>query len=149
MIVCIDTCVLLQAAKAGHPFHVIFDAWFQRRFRWAVSNDILTEYQEIIVLLSRSLPKRMPSPDRGRRIRVVPASKMVGLIAHVIASADGWVGEVSAVKFTMPQRRWWNSRPRRHRHDPPTRAGFASDARARLRRALKRILPKRRPDAKL
>jgi len=52
MIVCIDTCVLLQAAKAGHPSHVIFEAWFQRRFRWAVSNEILTEYQEIIVLHS-------------------------------------------------------------------------------------------------
>ena len=50
MIVCIDTCVLLQAARAGHPFHVIFDAWFQRRFQWAVSNEILTEYQEIIGL---------------------------------------------------------------------------------------------------
>ncbi len=49
MIVCIDTCVLLQAAKAGHPSHVIFEAWFQRQFRWAVSNEILTEYQEILV----------------------------------------------------------------------------------------------------
>jgi putative PIN family toxin of toxin-antitoxin system len=49
MIVCIDTCVLLQAAKAGHPFHVIFDAWFSRGFRWAVSNEVLTEYQEMIV----------------------------------------------------------------------------------------------------
>ena len=48
MIVCIDTNVLLQAAKAGHPHHVIFDAWFQRKFRWALSNDIITEYQELI-----------------------------------------------------------------------------------------------------
>jgi len=52
MTVCIDTCVLLQAARAGHPYHVIFDAWFQRRFRWAVSNEILTEYQEIIAVHS-------------------------------------------------------------------------------------------------
>jgi len=50
MIVCIDTCVLLQAGKAGHPFQVIFDAWFQRRLKWAVSNEVLTEHQEIIVL---------------------------------------------------------------------------------------------------
>ncbi len=54
MIVCIDTCVLLQAARAGHPYHIIFDAWFQRRFCWAVSNEILTEYQEIVVLNSGS-----------------------------------------------------------------------------------------------
>ena len=52
MIVCIDTCVLLQAGKAGHPFQVIFDAWFQRRLKWAVSNEVLTKYQEIIVLHS-------------------------------------------------------------------------------------------------
>jgi uncharacterized protein len=48
MIVCIDTNVLLQAAKEGHPYSAIIAAWFQRRFLWAVSNDILTEYEEII-----------------------------------------------------------------------------------------------------
>lgn len=48
MIVCIDTNVLLHAAKPDHPFHVIFAGWFQRKFRWAISNDVLTEYEEII-----------------------------------------------------------------------------------------------------
>ena len=48
MIVCIDTNVLLQAANPDHFFHTIFDGWFQRRFRWALSNDVLTEYEEII-----------------------------------------------------------------------------------------------------
>jgi len=48
MIVCIDTNVLLQAVNPDHHFHTIFDGWFQRRFRWAVSNDVLMEYEEII-----------------------------------------------------------------------------------------------------
>jgi predicted nucleic acid-binding protein len=48
MIVCIDTHVLIQAAKAGHPLNVIFTGWLQRKFLWAVSNDILNEYEEIL-----------------------------------------------------------------------------------------------------
>jgi putative PIN family toxin of toxin-antitoxin system len=48
MIVCIDTNVLVQASKAGHPMHVIFTAWFQRKFLWAVSTDILIEYEEML-----------------------------------------------------------------------------------------------------
>lgn len=49
MIVCIDTNVLIQAAKKSHPFAVIIRAWLHRKFVWAVSNEILLEYQEIIV----------------------------------------------------------------------------------------------------
>ena len=56
MIVCIDTNVLLQAAKEGHPFSVIIAAWFRRRFLWAVSNEVLTEYEEVIT--QRSGPQR-------------------------------------------------------------------------------------------
>ena len=48
MIVCIDTNVFIQASKATHPQHEIFRGWFQRKFRWALSNDILTEYEEIL-----------------------------------------------------------------------------------------------------
>lgn len=48
MIVCVDTNVLMQAAKAGHPLHAIFTGWLQRKFKWAVSNDILTEYEEML-----------------------------------------------------------------------------------------------------
>lgn len=48
MIVCIDTNVFVQASKAGHRLEVIFKAWFQRRFRWAISTDILAEYEEIL-----------------------------------------------------------------------------------------------------
>jgi hypothetical protein len=40
--------VFLQASKAGHPFDVMFAAWFQRKFRWAISHDILTEYEKML-----------------------------------------------------------------------------------------------------
>lgn len=46
MIVCIDTNVLLQASKAGHPLQELFTAWMQRKFLWALSNDILHEYED-------------------------------------------------------------------------------------------------------
>ncbi|HRQ90194.1 MAG TPA: putative toxin-antitoxin system toxin component, PIN family [Bacteroidia bacterium] len=49
MIACIDTNVFVQASKAGHPLHVIFTSWLQRKFLWALSNDILAEYEEILV----------------------------------------------------------------------------------------------------
>ncbi len=48
MIVCIDTNVLVQAAKTEHPLHAIFLGWFQRKFLWAISNDIITEYEEML-----------------------------------------------------------------------------------------------------
>jgi putative PIN family toxin of toxin-antitoxin system len=49
MTVCLDTNVLLQAAKPGHDFEPIILAWLNRRFLWAVSTDILAEYREILV----------------------------------------------------------------------------------------------------
>ncbi len=48
MIVCLDTNTLLQAARPGNPCAPIIEAWLSRRFRWAVSNSILLEYQEVI-----------------------------------------------------------------------------------------------------
>lgn len=48
MIVCLDTNVLLQAAKPGHAFEPIMLAWLNRRFVWAVSTDILAEYREML-----------------------------------------------------------------------------------------------------
>jgi putative PIN family toxin of toxin-antitoxin system len=55
MIVCIDTNVFIQASKAGHPLSKIFAGWLARRFQWAVSNDILTEYQEMLTQRSGRL----------------------------------------------------------------------------------------------
>lgn len=49
MIVVVDTNVLLQALNQRHPFAVILDAWYAQRFIWAISTDILLEYQEVII----------------------------------------------------------------------------------------------------
>ncbi len=62
MIVCIDTSVFIQASKAGHPLHAIFTAWLRRKFRWALSHDILAEYEEI--LTQRSGRRRWLQFDR-------------------------------------------------------------------------------------
>lgn len=48
MVVCIDTNVVLGMFTAGHRCRPIFDAWFAGRFRWAVTTEILFEYEEIM-----------------------------------------------------------------------------------------------------
>lgn len=62
MIVCIDTNVLLQAAKAGHPFELIIQGWLNRRYQWAVSTSILWEYREVIT--QRSGARRWQELER-------------------------------------------------------------------------------------
>lgn len=49
MTVVLDTNVLLQSLNQRHPFAAILNAWHARQFIWAVSTDILLEYQEVIV----------------------------------------------------------------------------------------------------
>ena len=49
MIVVLDTNVLLQALNQRHPFAVILHSWHAGQFTWAVSTDILLEYQEVII----------------------------------------------------------------------------------------------------
>src|SRR5258708_568714 len=49
MIVVLDTNVVLQALNQRHPFAVILNAWHAGRFIWALSTDILQEYQEVII----------------------------------------------------------------------------------------------------
>ena len=49
MIVVLDTNVVLQSLNQRHPFAVILHAWYAGRFIWALSTDILLEYQEVIV----------------------------------------------------------------------------------------------------
>lgn len=80
MIVCIDTNVLLQAAKPDHNFTPIISAWFRRQFRLAVSTAILAEYEEIITRLS--------GPDRWRQLeRVFHLADARGdLLMHVSPS---------------------------------------------------------------
>ena len=49
MIVCIDTNALLPILSLSHRWGVILDVWIDGRFVWAVSTDILAEYEELIV----------------------------------------------------------------------------------------------------
>jgi uncharacterized protein len=49
VIVCLDTNTVLQASKRGHPFAPILESWVRGRLVWAVSTDILLEYQEVIL----------------------------------------------------------------------------------------------------
>jgi uncharacterized protein len=49
MIVVIDTNVVIQASDGSHPFSRIVDGWVAGKFLWAVSTDILFEYEEVMV----------------------------------------------------------------------------------------------------
>ncbi|HRQ87856.1 MAG TPA: putative toxin-antitoxin system toxin component, PIN family [Bacteroidia bacterium] len=48
MTVCIDTNTLVQARVPTHPHSPILEAAVFGRIHWAISNRILTEYEEII-----------------------------------------------------------------------------------------------------
>ena len=56
MTVCIDTNVVLGMFAARHPHRAIFDGWFAGRLCWAVTTEILFEYEEIMQLRA-SLPR--------------------------------------------------------------------------------------------
>lgn len=49
MTVCIDSNVLLGMFTASHAHRPILDAWLQKLFMWAVSTEILLEYEEIML----------------------------------------------------------------------------------------------------
>jgi putative PIN family toxin of toxin-antitoxin system len=48
MTVVIDTNVLVSGLNPRHPFSAILDAWVAGRLRWAVSTDVLVEYEEVV-----------------------------------------------------------------------------------------------------
>jgi len=48
MIVVIDTNVVIQASDGSHPFSKIIDGWVDGKFLWAVSTDIMFEYEEVM-----------------------------------------------------------------------------------------------------
>ena len=80
MIVCLDTNTVIQALADGHPFHPILDAWVAGRFTWAVSTEILLEYEEVLTRLSgparwRKLARLMDLAEltTGSIIRVTPS----------------------------------------------------------------------------
>jgi putative PIN family toxin of toxin-antitoxin system len=60
MIVCLDTNTVVQALAEGHPFHPILDAWVAGRLTWAVSTEVLLEYEEVLT--------RMSGPGRWRKL---------------------------------------------------------------------------------
>ena len=49
MTVVVDTNALLALLGREHPSGVIFDAYLAGKFAWAVSNEILLEYEEVVV----------------------------------------------------------------------------------------------------
>lgn len=48
MTVVIDTNALLTVLSLRHPHGRILDAWIDGKFSWALSNEILAEYEEIL-----------------------------------------------------------------------------------------------------
>lgn len=49
MIVCIDTNALMSMLSLSHPHRQILHEWVAGRFHWAVSTEILTEYEELLL----------------------------------------------------------------------------------------------------
>jgi uncharacterized protein len=62
MIVVIDTNVLLQIFSPRSPTPQIVQALLNGELRWAVSNEVLTEYEEIVT--QRSGPARWQQVER-------------------------------------------------------------------------------------
>src|ERR1700722_2641204 len=60
MIVCLDTNTVVQAMAQGHPYHPILDSWVAGRITWAISTEVLLEYEEVLT--------RMSSPARWRKL---------------------------------------------------------------------------------
>jgi putative PIN family toxin of toxin-antitoxin system len=80
MIVCLDTNTVVQALAEGHAFHPILDAWVAGRITWAVSTEVLLEYEEVLTRLSgparwRKLARLMDLAELtgGNLLRVTPS----------------------------------------------------------------------------
>jgi len=80
MIICLDTNTVVQALAEGHPFHPILDTWVAGRVIWAVSTEVLLEYEEILTRLSgaarwRKLTRLMDLAELTSRnlLRVTPS----------------------------------------------------------------------------
>ena len=52
MIVVVDTNAVLGAFTEGHAHRPLLDAWLDGRLTWAVSTEILLEYEEILARCS-------------------------------------------------------------------------------------------------
>lgn len=53
MTVVIDTNVVSVMFRANHPFRAILDEWTAGRFVWAVTTEILLEYEEVLSRLGQ------------------------------------------------------------------------------------------------
>ena len=80
MIVCLDTNILVQALAEGHSFHPILDAWVAGKLTWAVSTEVLLEYEEVLTRMSgprrwRKLARLMDLAEltSGNLLRVTPS----------------------------------------------------------------------------
>jgi len=80
MIVCLDTNTLVQALADNHPFHPILDAWVEGQIIWALSTEILLEYEEVLTRMSgqarwRKLARLMDLVELtgGNVLRVTPS----------------------------------------------------------------------------
>jgi ribonuclease D len=56
----LDTNTMVQALAEGHPFHSILDAWVAGQITWAVSTEVMLEYEEVLT--------RMNGPARWRKL---------------------------------------------------------------------------------
>jgi putative PIN family toxin of toxin-antitoxin system len=48
MTICLDTNVLVEGRRPGHRYYPVMEALVHGRICWAISNPILTEYEEIV-----------------------------------------------------------------------------------------------------
>jgi predicted nucleic acid-binding protein len=88
MIVCLDTNVVVQAMDGGHRFSRILDAWVAGELTWAVSTEVLLEYQEVIVRLSgtgrwRKLARLLDLVEagQGNLLRVAPSFQFRAIVS--------------------------------------------------------------------
>ncbi len=80
MIICLDTNTVVQALAEAHPFHPILDTWIAGQIIWAVSTEVLLEYEEVLTRLSgpgrwRKLARLMDLAEltSGNLLRVTPS----------------------------------------------------------------------------
>ena len=80
MIVCIDTNVVLGVFTTGHRYRPIFESWLSGRLTWAVTTEILFEYDEIMV--------RQGSPAKALKMRQIMqvADRLPGRLIHISPS---------------------------------------------------------------
>ena len=88
MIACLDTNIVVQALAEGHAFHPILDAWVVGQITWAVSTEVLLEYEEVLTRLGgpgrwRPLARLMDLAEltSGNLLRVTPSFHF-----HIVAA---------------------------------------------------------------